>query len=62
MVVTGGEFTHNTVSRYGKEGWIEDFSSGLRTGRKDHGCTSFLSKENERVNFHFDLIKIVGIY
>ena len=47
VVVTGGLF--NDVSRYGKEGWIEDFSSKLITGRRDHGCSSFLSKDNERV-------------
>ena len=37
------------VSRYGMEGWIEDFSSGLNTGRWGHGCTSFLSGDSERV-------------
>ena len=48
-VVTGGRGTLTTVSVYGKEGWIEDFSSGLKTGRFGHGCSSFLSKDNERV-------------
>jgi len=49
VLVTGGKITRNTVSRYGKEGWIEDFSSGLKTGRDSHGCSSFLSKDKERV-------------
>jgi len=49
VVLTGGGDTITTVSRYGKKGWIEDFSSGLITGRKGHGCTSFLSHDNERV-------------
>ena len=42
-------FILTTVSRYGKEGWREDFSSGLKTGRYGHGCSSYLSKNNERV-------------
>ena len=49
VVVTGGEYTLTTVTRYGKHGWIEDFSSGLNYGRRNHGCTSFWSKDNERV-------------
>ena len=43
------------MSRYGKEGWIEDFSSGLNTGRWRHGCSSFLSEDNERVFLSRDL-------
>ena len=57
MLVTGGKFTLTTVSRYGTQGWIEDFSSGLKTGRLRHGCTSFLSSDNERVKFNLILIK-----
>ena len=57
VLVTGGEWTLTTVSRYGKKGWIEDFSSGLRTGRRAHGCTSFLSRNNERVKSNLIFIK-----
>ena len=59
VLVTGGYFSLSTVSRYGKEGWKEDFSSGLHTGRYNHGCASFLSwdNDNERVNLSFNLIK-----
>ena len=57
VVVTGGKFTLTTVARYGKQGWIEDFSSGLSTGRGKHGCTSFLSQDNERVNFNWTMLK-----
>ena len=47
MLVTGGVKTHSTVSRYGKQGWIEDFSSGLKTGRNGHGCASYITKDND---------------
>ena len=57
VLVTGGTFTLTTVSRYGKQGWIEDFSSRLRTGRFNHGCSSFLNHDNERVKFNLFLIK-----
>ena len=51
MVLTGGFKSLTTVSLYDKKGWREDFSSGLKTGRYGHGCTSFLSRENERVKY-----------
>ena len=57
VVVTGGEYSLTSVSRYGEEGWIEDFSSGLNTGRWAHGCSSFLSRDNERVKFLFEVNK-----
>ena len=61
MVVSGGRYTITTVSRYGKQGWIEDFSSGLSTGRYYHGCSSFLTEDNERVNIQFDFLKTISI-
>ena len=63
MVVTGGRGHLSTVSQYGKKGWIEDFSSGLRTGRRYHGCSSFLTKDNERVKLlQFDFEKTISMY
>ena len=54
-----------TVSRYGKKGYISDFSSGLKTGRELHGCRSFVSQKNERVKSYclrlIDLIDITTI-
>ena len=47
VLLTGGYPTGTTVSRYGKEGWIEDFSSGLKTGRNGHGCASYITKDND---------------
>ena len=52
MLVTGGSYTLTTVSRYGKMGWIEDFSSGLKTGRWSHGCAGYIAVDNERVYIH----------
>ena len=49
MVVTGGRDSYTTVSRYGKEGWIQDLPH-LKIARDEHGCSSFLSEDNERVN------------
>ena len=62
--MTGGSRYYtprNTVSRYGKKGWIEDFSSGLNSGRRRHGCSSFLTKDNERVHFNLILMKTISI-
>ena len=63
LVVTGGidvddknePIVSTTVTRYGKKGYIEDFSPGLKTGRGGHGCTSFVSQQNERVNLYSGL-------
>ena len=52
MLVTGGSRTLTTVSRYGKQGWLEDFSYGLKTGRAVHGCGSYIAVDNERVYIH----------
>ena len=70
LVVTGGfgynikrgGYARTTVSRYGKKGYIETFSSGLKTGRLGHGCTSFVSQKNERVKLYcLRLINITTI-
>ncbi len=56
VAVTGGKYILTTVSRYGNEGWREDFSSGLNTGRYHHGCTSFLAQDyTERVKVYFNI-------
>ena len=60
VLLTGGSIGHTaltTVSRYGEKGLIEDFSSGLNTGRYLHGCGSYISKDNERVKNHVNLKK-----
>ena len=42
VIVTGGEYTLKTVSRYGRDGWVEDLPP-LRVGRNNHGCGSYVS-------------------
>jgi len=42
VVITGGEETLTTVSRYEESGWVSDMPS-LNQGRKLHGCTAFMS-------------------
>ena len=58
VVVTGGRWTRTTSSVYGKEGWLYDLSSELRTGRLHHGCTSY-KKYSERVMLFFVLDSIL---
>ena len=41
VIITGGEETRGTVSRYGTQGYIEDLPS-LVVGRYMHGCGSYL--------------------
>ena len=40
VIVTGGEDTLQTVSRYGALGFVEDLPS-LLVGRSYHGCGSY---------------------
>ena len=42
VIITGGLSTWNIVSRYSKDGWVEDLPS-LKVGRRSHGCSQYLS-------------------
>ena len=42
VIITGGVYTKNIVSRYSKDGWVEDLPS-LKVGRNSHGCSQFSS-------------------
>ena len=52
MVLTGGsKFIFDgvkTVSRYDKDGWVEDMPS-LNQGRNSHGCTAFIVSGGKQV-------------
>jgi len=51
FIITGGEYTGTTVatvSRYNKNGWMEDLPS-LNTGRRDHACGSYLNNDGNRI-------------
>ena len=51
VAVTGGFGALTTVSRYNRDGWVEDMPS-LVTGRKGHGCSRYISG-GEQVR-HYD--------
>ena len=42
VIITGGSFNRSIVSRYDKDGWVEDLPS-LKVGREAHGCSQFSS-------------------
>ena len=42
VLVTGGEDTLKTVSRYSLQGWVEDLPL-LNVGRYYHGCGGYVS-------------------
>jgi len=48
VVLTGGMDTLKTVSRYNEGGWVRDIFS-LNTGRRNHGCTSYSTGEEQEI-------------
>ena len=48
VVVTGGQNTRNTVSRYNRSGWVEDLAN-ITVGRYYHGCAGYM-KDGELVS------------
>ena len=48
VVLTGGQNTLNTVSRYDRTGWVEDLAN-LTVGRQAHGCAGYM-KDGELVS------------
>ena len=49
MVITGGAESGNTVARYDVLGFLEYLPS-LIQGRYQHGCGSYLTKDDTQVN------------
>ena len=43
VIITGGQYTLKTVSRYNKEGWLSPDLPELKEGREVHGCTKYSS-------------------
>ena len=41
VVLTGGWFTRNKVSRYNRSGWVEDLAN-MTEGRFGHGCAGYM--------------------
>ena len=48
IVLTGGLYTLNTVSRYNRSGWVEDLAN-MTVGRRIHGCAGYM-KDGELVS------------
>merc|ERR1712179_235163 len=48
LIITGGEYTMRTVSRYGPHGFLEDLPA-LVVGRQYHGCGSYYRQNGDKV-------------
>jgi len=48
FILTGGDYTKKTVSRYSTSGWMEDLPQ-LNEGRRHHGCGFFYNDDVQRV-------------
>ena len=48
-IITGGVDTRKTVTKYDKNGFMEDLPS-LNTGRWDHGCGTYLDSNSQNVS------------
>ena len=53
VLLTGGyqpySYSTKRVTRYGRNGWIEDLPS-MTTGRYNHACGYFINSHDELVN------------
>ena len=47
ILVIGGNFTEKIVSKYNRNGWVEDLPS-INDGRRSHSCSNFV-RNSERV-------------
>ena len=50
FIITGGDPSVTTVSKYGKNGFMMDLTS-MNTGRHQHACGHYYSVTNELVIF-----------
>merc|ERR1719228_2326018 len=48
LLLTGGDYTMSTVSRYDTAGYVEDLPS-LNQGRYDHGCGVYFGDSGDKV-------------
>merc|ERR1711860_184909 len=46
VIISGGQSSWNTVSRYDRDGWVEYLPS-LKVGRSSHGCTQYSSRDEQ---------------
>ena len=54
VVITGGDYTKKIVSKYDRNGWVEDLPQ-LNTGRYYHACGSF---SRDGIKVKLNLIKL----
>ena len=59
-MITGGELTQRTVSRYNSNGWVEDLAN-LTVGRYDHGCSRYY-KDGAQASLCNSVIMIVNLF
>ena len=50
FIISGGDDNPTKVSKYNKDGWIEDLPS-LNVGRELHGCGTYLDSNSNRVSW-----------
>ena len=58
FILTGGEDTRTTVSRYSTSGWMEDLPE-LNEGRQEHGCGYFYNDDMQRVSIRHQIKKLI---
>ena len=56
VILTGGEYTPNTVSIYSIKGFESNLPSLLR-GRRQHGCGQYIDNNNKQVTLHYYKVK-----
>ena len=60
VVVTGGQNTRNTVSRYNRSGWMENLAN-ITVGRYYHGCAGYM-KDGEMVSRYSENLLVFVCY
>ena len=50
VILTGGRYTHTTVSQYNQAGWVRDLPDLLQ-GRYYHGCSYYDNNEGSQVRY-----------
>ena len=48
LIMTGGQYTMNTVSLYNRRGWVKNLDS-LSTGRRLHACGYYKNNDGDTV-------------
>merc|ERR1711963_344866 len=57
VVITGGGSAHSRVTRYDRNGWVEDLPS-LLTTRYEHGCAMYITGGYDGDNYRDEIYKL----